>query len=427
MILEPWVLLVFLLSVSIGYFVRRPVYLSSVDPLQFGALGEGIWVVTVYQLAAQGIASSEQATVFGVCLILWWAMWWRLAKRWGPGYRVAMAAFWLRIATMPRQQSLKLTLLYLAGLMLLLVVTLLSGGGGDNRLSIMKLLRPVESVTTLLVPIVLFRFLIAQGCGQKIMLVLILSAMVVTGGKSSVLLLLIPVTGAVLIGRMSIRGSTIAGLCAIGLIGFAASVAINYGVTDLLEVITIFYTRLSLDGDVYLLALPNELVANLSTTSLASYLLGPFIKLLFLPIHVDISIGSQIASVLQDGESVNGPNPHWPIVLLAYHRSVFSALWLSVVCFAMVLWVKLRLPSRSTCRRWPIWLAIPMNSYILLYPQSFFADPSFPTIYLAQALVLAGALSVILRPAFCRPRRIARPARVATGKWAGQAPAGQAG
>lgn len=394
-------------SAIVSYGVRRPVYLGPIDPLKLNALSEGIWVVTVYHLAIEGVASRTQVLVFTVCILLWWAAWWVFGRRWGAAYRRAMTRFWERIAQMPRWAGTRLTILYLAGLTTLLLVTLASGGGGDNRLSVTKLLRPMESITTLLVPIVLFRLLIATTLRSKVLLATVLLMMIVTGGKGSILSLLIPVTGAALIGRMTLRIHTIATLVAIALLGFAASVTINYGVTDPLEIFDVLYTRMSLEGDVYLLALPNDLLGQTSTTSLTSYLFGPLIKVLFLPIHVDTSIGAQIGSLLRNEETANGPNPQWPIVLLAFHRSEISAIWLSLVCFTAVLWMKLRLPAQPSARRWPLWLSIPLNAFILLYPETFFADPSFPMIYLVQALVLAGVLSLVLRPVWNRRTRTA--------------------
>lgn len=397
-------------SIAVSYLVRRQVYLGPVDPLKLSALGEGVWVVTVYQLALQGVATPPQVLVFTICLLIWWLAWWLLGRRWGKSYRLSIMRFWKRIAEMPRTSATRLTVLYLVGLLTLLLVTLSSGGGGDNRLSIMKLLRPMESVTTLLVPVVLFRLLLAKSRRSKLLLVTILLAMIVTGGKSSILSLLVPVTGAALIGRIQLRPKTIAGLVMIALLGFFASVTTNYGVTNPLQVLSVLYTRMALDGDVYLLALPNDLLAQTSTTSLTTYLFGPFIKVLFLPIDVDQNIGAQIGSLLRDEDTANGPNPHWPIVLMAFHKGIVSIVVLSVLSFMVILWVKLRVVKHSESGHWPLWAAIPFTSYVLLYPQTFFADPSFPAIYFVQAGVLALLSSLLLRRWYPRHHVLTDPA-----------------
>lgn len=388
----------FFATLFIGYGIRRKAYLGPVDPLQAIAVSESVWVVTVYELARDGAATNHQATMFGICLLLWWASWWYAARHFGSVYRESITAFWQRLSDMPHWRKRRMLILYLVGLSILILVTLANGGGGDNRLTIMKLLKPLESVTTILVPAVLFNLLISQRRYSKPLLAAVLVGMIITGGKSAILSILIPVTGASLIGRIRLQPRVILGLIVVSLIGFCASAMINYDVSNPIDALQLLYFRISLEADVYLLALPSDLLPQTQITSLTTYLLGPLIKLLFLPIDVDTNIGAQIGSIISGTDTVNGPNPHWPIVLLAYNKSIITSIFLSIICFGIVLNLKFKLSRFSQKRRWPMWAMIPVHGYILIYPQTFFADPSFPLIYLIQAGILAIFLSVVLRP-----------------------------
>lgn len=402
---------IFLCSLTISYWSRRPAYLNFLDPLQIIALSEGVWAATVYGLWSEGVATDLQAEAFTLCIAMWWTAWRIASVRLGPRYINAVKSIWIRVSQIDGFRSGMIISLFTFGLLITLAVTIANGGGGDNRLVVIKLLRPIESLTALLPPVVLFILFTKQTRSSLAIAVFLLLGMIAVGGKSSILQIVIPLSGMVLIGRIQLNFKVIASVFAVAALGFSASIMLNYGVQDPSLILSALIERISLDGDVYILSFTNDIIGETTTTSLLAYLLGPLIKLFFLPIHVDQSIGSQIGALIRNEDTVNGPNPHWPVVLLAYHLSLFQIFLLTIPAFALIMWIKFRLIAFRNPSSWPIWAVIPFFSYVLLYSQTFYSDPSFPEIYLIQAAVLSAVLFVVLRPWTIRPPIIARRRR----------------
>ena len=362
----------FLLALLTGYMARRRAYLGLLDPLQLLAVSEAVWVVTVHALAVDGGATNAQATLFTAAILLWWALWLLFGQAFGRRYVDAIRQYWIRLDHASGAEKATLIGLYAAFAFIVLAVTVMTGGGGDNRLSVMKFLRPIEGVTALLPIPVLYLLLTRNSKLAKLLLVALLLQMIFTGGKSAILSILLPLTGMMQTGKLTVRPRHLVAIGGLIFCGFAASTIVNYGVAAPGALFDILYSRISLDGDVYLLALPNDVIYQTTTTSLSSYLTGPILKTLLLPVTIDENIGSQISSIISGQDTPNGPNPHWPVVLMAYGIDGINAVGLSIVAFTAMLLVKFRLIAARVVRRLPLPLVVPLGAFILSFPTDLF-------------------------------------------------------
>lgn len=396
--METLPIVLFLLSLLIGYNIRRRAYLGPLDPLQLLAVSEAVWVATISELHRTGVASNAQVTIFAISIAIWWSLWCGFTLAYGRAWVKAVKGYWLRLDRADSAQVTALVGLYAVFAFVVLMVTLAAGGGGDNRLSVMKFLRPIEGVTAILPIPVIYVLLTRKAWSAKLLLGAVLVQMIATGGKSAILLILLPLTGLVQTGKLTMRPKHLVGVAVLLFGGFAASVVANYGVDAPGALLDILYTRVSLDGDVYLLALTNDVIYHTSTSSLLNYLTGPILKALLLPLPIDENIGSQIASIISGQDTPNGPNPHWPVVLMAYGVPALTAAGLSVIAFSMALFVKFRVLGSDIVRTLPLAVVVPLGAFCLGFPQTYFADPTFALIYLVQSVIVALLLCAVFLP-----------------------------
>lgn len=385
--------IIYFVSVWIGYKCRQPIYLGQFDPLKLLALQEGAWVATVTWFYLEDSISVDQITMFAMTIVIWWLTWKFLSEFGRQRYRNAMRIAWQRVSTLDEGRFKIIFSLYLATLTIFTVVSIMLGGGGDGRLAISKLLRPLEGFITLLGPLVLFKLLINRKVINIFYLVILVAMIIVSGGKSAIVSLLLPITAAELVGVMKIDKKHLLLIIAVMLGGITASIALHNNGADDSSIFSVLTFRLMMEGDIYIHALVNGNLNSVTVTSLPAYIFGPIIKVLMLPIQVDQNVGSQIGSAIAGFDVPTGPNGHWPILLMAYglYANYANAI-ISCLFFLLVIGIKLFLISPKVATKIRIAFILPMMTFALQYPQIAFADPSFQFIYLVHMFFVAGIL-----------------------------------
>ncbi len=387
-----------LVSLILGYRSRCRIYLGPLDPLKLLAIQEAAWSATVAQLHLLGLIEGRAVVVFTLTLVLWWTAWRTAPSSWCRRYRESVRTIWLRVALLDHGRLFALTCLYVipAAIFVAAAATL---GGGDNRLAVVKILRPLEAFTSLLAPVILFRALVSRSRWRWPAVAFVLSLIVLAGGKGAILVVLVPITGAQLIGRMNSDTATIRRAVLVLVVGLFASVTINYDVASPLAVLEVIGTRVLLEGDVYLISLGADWLGSVSLNSIWTYVFGPLIKATLLPIEVDQHLGSQMASAALGEDTPTGPNAHWPVVLMAlgiYDAATVALL--SIALFGSVMLIKLRILSPRRTRRYPMAVVIPAAMFVLQFPQTFFMDPPFQFVFMVHAIFLSIVLCIVLVP-----------------------------
>jgi len=386
----------YFLCVLIGYWCRRPIYLGTLDPLKLLSLQEGAWAATVGWLYTQDSLTEDQVVVFALSLSLWWLIWALICKVGAGNYRLSMLILWHRVASLSKYRVGVVSTLYVAAALVFATVSILLGGGGDNRIDIFKLLRPLEGFVTILAPLVFFRLLISKHRLRIFALGALCVMLIISGGKGAIFSLFFPITAAELVGRIRFNKRSIVGAAVFVIAGISISIAANYGATSPSEILSILVNRLLMEGDIYILALANSGLDSVTVTSFPSYIFGPILKALMLPFQVDQNIGSQIASAVGGEEVPTGPNGQWPVLLMAYGLTAnWEILSLSIIFFTLSICLKMFLLDPNRTRKSSIAIAFPAGSFVLQFPQTFFADPSYQFVYLVHMIFVAIVLFIL--------------------------------
>jgi len=388
-----------MLSFLFSYWSKSKLYLGPLDPLKILAFQEAAWVSTVFFLYFEGSTNEEQLSIFLFCIVLWWLSWWGFSSLFGRNYKRVIFLYFQEIEKIQKKKSIVLMVAFYMASLIFLIGTIKFGGGGDDRLAIMKIFRPLEGFVVLLAPIVLFKLLISRDRIRTPLLVFAAALMIAIGGKGAIFVFLLPITAVGLIGHVNFKILTIIKIAVLLISGVFVSILINYGADSIYGVVEIFFHRLMMEGDIYILALANNGIVDVKITSLFFYVFAPIFKSFMLPFEFDRNIGAQISSALTGFEVQTGPNGHWSVLAMIYgFKADVELLFISFVFYSLIISLKLFLISSGRLKNLPIALTIPLGSYVIQFPQTFFADPPYQFVYLVHVIIVALILSLVF---FC--------------------------
>ena len=379
-----------------GYYSRARIYLGPFDPLKIIAFQEAAWATTVFHLSTEGSINEEQASIFWASIILWWISWLGFSLIFGFKYKRTVFLFFEKISKISNKKFAILSFIYIISLSFFLLTSIIFAGGGDNRLGILKIIRPIEGFIVFLTPIIIYLILIDRVKNKIISLVLIALILILIGGKGAILTFLLPITAAEMTKRIRLDRKNIIIISLLLLSGISTSIIINYDADSLFLIINVFVTRLFMEGDVYILAFSNDGLQYVKIKSLFIYVFSPILKIFMVQYDFDQNIGAQIASGFAGFEVITGPNAHWPILaLISGYKNNVEFLIVSFIFYTIIILLKLILIRPVMISRLPISILIPFMGFVIQFPQSFFADPPYQFVYIIHALFVSLVLSFI--------------------------------
>ncbi len=314
----------------------------------------------------------------------------------GARYTKMVLLYFIKIEKIQDKKFNTILIIFYFALFAFLIGTIKFGGGGDERLAIMKLLRPLEGFIVLLAPVVLFKLLIIKKMIKVPLLILATAPLIAIGGKGAVLVFLLPITAAALTGHINLNKRNIFKIIIVLTLGIFLSIIVNYKGGSISEIINTLVNRIMMEGDIYILGLANNGISDVNIKSLLIYVFAPIFKTLMLPFDFDKNIGAQIYSALAGFEVQTGPNGHWPILAMVYGFKADIALLLyTLIFYIIVISIKLLVVSSFWVRKLPIAVLIPLVSYVIQFPQTFFADPPYQFVYFVHAVFVSLVLGLV--------------------------------
>ncbi|MDA9566379.1 hypothetical protein N9R76_01105 [Planktomarina temperata] len=366
------------------WLIKKKFYLNSLDPLQLLCLSEAIIVVTIYNQ----LENAQNANLTGILfyiLPLYSLYWIVTGFLIAPLYKRALMVTLTKVANFStaRRRVLIYSLFICAFIMFFFAIV--TGLVADNRIYLLKYIRPLESLVKWLFPVGVFLFLTQRYTFfWKFILLIVPVLLIFISGKSFALTLLVPISWYYFASNKPVKPlHSIAMLVALSFTMFA-SLTLVYG-TSAQKFINLLVNRILNDSDIYLLGYRTDVIENLVIAEPHLYFVAPLIKYVTLGQISLSNVGSQIASVIAGKEVLTGPNPQYFYLLSIYYDNTAAMIFTSMLLLTSISLVKYLLLKVS-------FRVGPMSALLIIIQTSssindFFRDPGFPVIYLTQALL----------------------------------------
>jgi hypothetical protein len=383
-------LLIFLISSIIFYWIKKPIYLNAIDPLQLLAIPEGLMIAVI--LSIPNISSADKYWMIAVvgAYGISWVIFVVFGKKF---YFIGIKQAALHLKNMPYYHYQALYFIVLLSSLTLFVFGSTFGWTGDNRLLLTKLFRPLEGLWMIGFQVLLLAWLLRskyKSLTEIYLMLFLIFLLVATIGKGFSLNILLPVSIFVWISnfRLTPLRFTLLSLFMIAL--FSIGLFSAHGVSPAL-IAKALWERIINDSDVYILGFSSGVLDSLEVSSFFSYVFGPLFKIIGLSWLVDTNIGAQIGSFHNGRLVATGPNAQLPYLFYIYFADDPISGMVSIILL-LLFWFYIKFILITG------WLSSVKRSqfvfllfYALAFPQTVIKDPTYTSSFL---IVTVFAISI---------------------------------